>query len=1283
MGHSTTGKHFWGSMATWLTITIAIATKPAAGQIFPVQANINVTPPYTVYLSHYTSPTQQRVMVNLLLHDPVVTSVDVRFRFTLEGGGIRLYTNPGWIPQPFSLTNGISTLIPAETIAEYFQPQHIVVEGMNPQDFFRSGKLPEGFYQFKVEVLEYHRGVTISNPARTGIWLLLNEAPRMVFPTPNQKVIATNPQMLNFSWVPSGISSPLSAQTTMYEFTMVELMDNTDPTIAITTASDAIRFTRTLQQTSLFYGPGEPQLMPGKRYAVRVRAYNTEGYELFKNNGYSEVRVFQFGDVCNPPISFSLKDETQSTFGIDVQADPGNTAWQAQFRESGDESGTWSELKAEPGTNAKTVKGLKASTTYQVQVRGICGPFTSDFTLPQTITTKEKVNSQRDCENTISPIVVAKAAPLQQLKPDDILLAALVPIRVTEVTRQGGGKFSGKGIATLPLFNAGLAVTFDGIEINELMQLTSGEVIAVRDEVKAALFDDITGVGGGAGGGGGTDTTGTGTWPEFTDTITTEVPFDSVLVVNDSTVWVIPTGGGEAIVVDLGGDDCLLIVPPDGNMDNAVVVYNGAAKPYSAGSGTGTDAGQEQFTGFLAKFTPARGQQYGFDSLRYQANADNYQVLADYYEEMEVNGKLIKLPWKALAVGQVDPVTLQVRRSSESIPYSDLKVSVLDGVELQPTAGANTASQTYNLTGTTDGNEFAVVATFRSGDKELYAGGIWAATYQQKNFNLYIVPLPGVKVDTAIGWVQNGINIIYSQAVVRWNVQPLYGFPGVELGDNGLDWADKQMLSAYNEEMNSVIKEFKHWKSNADKDAYYLFVVPSFSENSVEGYMPLGYNYGFVTKAQLDARTVAHELGHGAFALRHTFSEKNVVYLPKGTTDNLMDYTNGNSLLKYQWDLVHDPERPLFAWTEEMEEGAMITSPFEIQLFDGTTKKGQDSTLLITTTPAMPDIRVKIVSATNKGKYKVKLEIKYLRQCTGSGAGRTPNQQISFPANGWKEINEGIEWDIDFGTDATTQRPMIRGGIAYLIAESSTNQKDTLRFFIKGTNPTVQQVNEFLNQPPYNNVWFFKKIIFHESGSPNNLSAEAKQFNPYNQKQENLTESNWNAFSRLPNFGEPCGWGLSQLDNPAPPAQALWDWQANIRSAYDLLIEKQNAVTTHLNDCNLIVIGWNAPSRPIVTKPDTIEGGITYTHASSPSFTHAINAHLGNAPTGNTRSFIDACWMKLYNGMGDYHYYYLVYDGNKKAPPTWHICNFSTWRDKKGGKHYNYYVRDIGNQATP
>ncbi len=77
--------------------------------------------------------------------------------------------------------------------------------------------------------------------------------------------------------------------------------------------------------------------------------------------------------------------------------------------------------------------------------------------------------------------------------------------------------------------------------------------------------------------------------------------------------------------------------------------------------------------------------------------------------------------------------------------------------------------------------------------------------------------------------------------------------------------------------------------------------------------------------------------GGRAFALRHTFSEKNLVSLPQGKTDNLMDYANGNGLFKYQWDLIHDPQRPLFAWSEEMEEGAMMTA------VDECWEKGKDN----------------------------------------------------------------------------------------------------------------------------------------------------------------------------------------------------------------------------------------------------------------------------------------------------------------------------------------------------
>jgi hypothetical protein len=54
------------------------------------------------------------------------------------------------------------------------------------------------------------------------------------------------------------------------------------------------------------------------------------------------------------------------------------------------------------------------------------------------------------------------------------------------------------------------------------------------------------------------------------------------------------------------------------------------------------------------------------------------------------------------------------------------------------------------------------------------------------------------------------------------------------------------------------------------------------------------------------ARTLAHEIGHGAFVLEHSF-DAHPDDLPQHQTDNLMDYANGTHLYKWQWDLIHDP----------------------------------------------------------------------------------------------------------------------------------------------------------------------------------------------------------------------------------------------------------------------------------------------------------------------------------------------------------------------------------------
>ena len=86
-----------------------------------------------------------------------------------------------------------------------------------------------------------------------------------------------------------------------------------------------------------------------------------------------------------------------------------------------------------------------------------------------------------------------------------------------------------------------------------------------------------------------------------------------------------------------------------------------------------------------------------------------------------------------------------------------------------------------------------------------------------------------------------------------------------------------------------------------------------------KGDMPIGHQWGFIFGG-MDSRTLAHELGHGLFTLRHTFDKD--YGLEAQSTDNLMDYAGGSELIKYQWDILHDPAR-LGAPFQRDREGAL------------------------------------------------------------------------------------------------------------------------------------------------------------------------------------------------------------------------------------------------------------------------------------------------------------------------------------------------------------------------
>ena len=55
-------------------------------------------------------------------------------------------------------------------------------------------------------------------------------------------------------------------------------------------------------------------------------------------------------------------------------------------------------------------------------------------------------------------------------------------------------------------------------------------------------------------------------------------------------------------------------------------------------------------------------------------------------------------------------------------------------------------------------------------------------------------------------------------------------------------------------------------------------------------------------------RLVAHEIGHGVYKFQHTFDYG----VEEKSTDNLMDYNNGDFLAHYQWRVMQDSV--MFVW---------------------------------------------------------------------------------------------------------------------------------------------------------------------------------------------------------------------------------------------------------------------------------------------------------------------------------------------------------------------------------
>lgn len=446
-----------------------LLTVTTTAQIYPVQVTPQIIPPYSFQLSDYTTTTQEKLFVNLLLKDAQESGRQVRLKMFVEGPGIR-FQSVDFVTGavPIVLDGGINQRLTNLDLQPYFNLNNLL--GIGPQQYSR--QLPEGQYRFCFEVYDQFSGQRISNRSCANIYLVLNDPPLLNVPFRGDLVTAQNPQNIIFNWTPRHINAP----AIQYELTLKELWDTgMDPQAAFL-ASPPLYQTTTYANT-LHYGSAQMQLLEGKTYGWQVRAFVSDGItttSLFRNNGLSEIFHFTYRADCPPPHFVLSEAENSQTVKINWQMGE-HLRYRVQYRKKGYGDNDWFGLWTR--TIEAAIRNLEAGTTYEFRVGGECTPNDGlafspihEFTTPT-----EGEMAYYNCG--IPPEVeINNQDPLMNLGVNEVFTAGDFPIIVKYVDYlSDDGRYTGWGTMTVPYFaDTKIRVEFENIKINTDYQLVEG-----------------------------------------------------------------------------------------------------------------------------------------------------------------------------------------------------------------------------------------------------------------------------------------------------------------------------------------------------------------------------------------------------------------------------------------------------------------------------------------------------------------------------------------------------------------------------------------------------------------------------------------------------------------------------------------------------------------------------------------------------------------------------------------------------------------------------------------
>ncbi|PSL30720.1 fibronectin type III domain-containing protein [Chitinophaga ginsengisoli] len=460
----------------------------SVAQKYPVRVQVQLLQPVSPQLVNLYTGTQARMIVTLLNTDLQHPTMSVRLRFTIKGGNAVL-RNKDYVYYPtIQLDAGIPTRLSLDDLAPYFQLSNLDAAGIPPTQLMPNIHLPDGYYTFCVEAIEVNSGQQVSNSTQgcsPPAWISMSQPPLLNLPVKGGGVPFREPLNIIFNWTPRHMSSANAAFQTEYEFTLTELWDTVIAPEAAFLNSPPL-YQTTTPTTTLLYGPAEPPLLPGKRYAWRIKAKAKMGvdeYDVFLNNGYSEIYWFVLQENCQPPQQ-ALATVENNTVTVNWLPQPQMSEYILEYREANKNGADWFNIKT-TDTHA-TILDAVPGRSYEYRVGGYCVSAIKTmgdlhgFDMPARDTADNK-----NC-GLLPDIKLANQEQLKDLKNGDLILAGDFPVRLTSVS--GAGTFQGTGYVMIPfLSDTRVKVTFNNITVNTNHQLLSGVIQTTFDSTAAQV----------------------------------------------------------------------------------------------------------------------------------------------------------------------------------------------------------------------------------------------------------------------------------------------------------------------------------------------------------------------------------------------------------------------------------------------------------------------------------------------------------------------------------------------------------------------------------------------------------------------------------------------------------------------------------------------------------------------------------------------------------------------------------------------------------------------------